>query len=134
MRHRQVAEATVADGATRIPVRLGPCEGTLLLLLERPIDAVRINLPAQLVRGQPFEVRVQIAAADGAPIPAILPVEVTLADSAGHRLPGSGYYAAENGRLVIRETAATNMAIGKVTYTAKCLASGKAAHIATVAQ
>ncbi len=134
VKHRQVTEAAVADGATRIPVRLGPCEGTLLLLLDRPIDAVRVTPPAKMERGQAFEVGVQIAAADGTPIPAILPVEVTLADSAGHRLPGSGYYAAENGRLVIRETAATNMAIGKVTCTAKCLASGKTAHIATVAQ
>ena len=61
---------------------------------------------------------------NGKPIQAILPVELRLLAD-GKLLPGSGYYAAENGVLKIKEVMATNLKPGKILVQGKCLASGK---------
>ena len=120
-------------GGVSFDVALGPGDGMLVLLLDRAIDAVAVSLP-ELRRGEPYSVTVKILDKDGRPVPAILPVEVTLTASDGATLPGSGFYAARNGELTIPEVAAPNMAPGKVRVAARCLASGLAAVRETVAR
>ena len=54
-----------------------------------------------------------------------IPLEVKITDANGTILPGSGFHAAENGRLVINEILAPNMSPGSVAVTVKDLASGQ---------
>ncbi len=116
-----------AEGGVRFPVRLGPGGGTLVLLLERPIAAVKATLNGAVARGRSFTLKASVVNDAGKAVPATLPVEVTLTDAAGHRLPFSGYYAAENGTLVVEGVLPTNAAAGAVTCTVRDLASGRSA-------
>ncbi len=106
--------------------KLGPGAGQLVLLLKQPIEKVDVQTPAQTVkRGEKYYLKIRILNTSGQPVPAILPVEVTLTGADGTPLPGSGYYAARDGRLTIEEVAAPNMKPGLVTVKALCLSSGQ---------
>ena len=109
------------------PVELAPGDGKMLLLLDQRIASLELQIPAQSpARKEPFTLTCSALDETGSGIRAILPMEVKIVDANGTRLPGSGFYAAENGRLVINEILATNMSPGKVTVTVKDLASGLA--------
>ena len=70
----------------------------------------------------------------GGVIQAVVPLEVSLLDTKGNPLPGTGFYAAQKGRLVVQDVLAPNMSLGKVTVIVKELASGKEAQAAFVVQ
>ena len=108
-------------------VDLAPGGGTIILLLDREIANVRLTLPAEVERGSNFTITA--AAVDNADknINAILPMEISLQSADGKLLPGSGFYAAENGKLTLQEIMAPNAPAGKVKVVCRDLAGGKTA-------
>ena len=105
-------------------VATGPGDGKLILLLDRKIKAVSVDLPGEIKQGSAFALQLRLCDSSGKNIQAILPVEVTLTDSSGRVLPGSGFYAtAPDGSLKISELMAPNAACGSMKVTVRCLAS-----------
>ena len=127
--HREIPLAHADASSAAFDIHLPPGGGALVLLLASPLADVQATLPGDIRRGEAFALKASITDATGKPAPAILPVEVTLTDAKGTRLPGSGYYAAPDGRLALSEVAAPNMAPGTLTAVVKCLASGKTATV-----
>ena len=124
VRHTAVEFKSTEKGIT-FPVELAPGDGKMLLLLDQRIASLDLQVPDQaLARKEPFTLTCSALDEAGSEIRAILPMEVRITDAKGTVLPGSGFYAAENGRLVINEILAPNMSPGKVTVTVKDLASG----------
>ena len=99
--------------------------GTLVLLLEKAIQSVEVQAPAAVSRGEEFAVTVKVLNTAGEAVPACLPLEVTLTDDNGNKLPGSGYYPAQKGTLEFKDVCASNLDSKTVKFTVKCLASGK---------
>ncbi len=97
----------------------------LVLLLDRKIDKVMLDMPGMLEKGRGFEMSITVADEKNQPVAAILPLELSLLDAKGKKLPGSGYYAAVNGTLKVKEVVPTNLKSGKITVKVRCLASGK---------
>ena len=103
-----------------------PAGGKMLVMLPEAIASVKVEVSTpQVARGGEYQIFATICDADNKVIDALLPVEVAVTDAQGKRLPGSGFYAMQNGRLVIREHAASNMATGKVRVNVLCQSSGK---------
>ena len=69
---------------------------------------------------------IQVVDDAGQPVKAYIPLEVSMSDAAGNRLPGSDFYTTDaNGKLVISDIAAVNMKVGKVKTVVRNLADGK---------
>ena len=126
VKHQPVA-LKQGKNAISFDVDLAAGDGTLVLLLEKPIASVAIKVPAAIEKGKAFKFDICVLDSAGQPVKACLPLEVTLTDVNGKRLPGSGFYAAEKGVLEFKEIAAANIAGNSVKVTVKCLASGKTA-------
>ena len=124
VKHKQIA-LKQSKKAVSFDVDLAGGDGTLVLLLEKPIASLAINNAEPLEKGKDFVLKISVLDASGKAVKACLPLEVTLSDAQGRRLPGSGYHAAVNGVLELKEIAAANLQGNTVTVTAKCLASGK---------
>ena len=124
VRHTPLDFKNTEKGIT-FPVELAPGDGKMLLLLDQRIASLDLQVPDQSpARKESFTLTCSALDETGSEIRAILPMEVRIADADDIVLPGSGFYAAENGRLVINEILAPNMSPGKVTVTVKDLASG----------
>ncbi len=123
--HKAVAfkrNGEFAEFAAEFP----PAGGKMLVMLPAAIAAVNVEVStAEVARGGEYEIAATVCDADNKVIDALLPVEVTITDVQGKRLPGSGFYAMQNGRLIIREHAASNMTTGKVRIKVFCQSSGK---------
>ena len=115
------------NGNCSFDVSLAPGDGKLILLLDRKISQVAMQLPKTVGRRTKYTVKCRIADHKGLPIPAYIPVEVRMIAANGTRLPGSGFYAAVNGELTVDEVMASNAPEGTVNVTVTCLASGKSA-------
>ena len=102
----------------------GTQQTTLILLLEKAVGSLAIA-GNDLERGKDFSLKISVLDKSGKPVKACMPLEVTLSDARGKTLPGTGYYAAENGVLNFKEIAAANLQGSTVKVTVKCLASGK---------
>ncbi len=112
---------------TDIALQLGPGEGRLLLLLEHPIKQIAMNAPAEAKPGQVFNVDIVISDSTGKDVPALLPVEITLLDPQGRQAPGSDYFCAENGKLIVPLTVSLNDQTGTWKIIAKSLADSQTA-------
>ena len=123
--HRQIALKQAKESCS-FAVDLAPGDGKMILLLEKAIEKIDLRLTPALP-GKSFTVSCEIKDRDGKNIPAILPVEVLITTDKGVKLPGSGFYAAEKGRLVISEILPTNLPgnTAKINVSVRCLASGK---------
>ncbi|HRX82485.1 MAG TPA: hypothetical protein P5307_25640, partial [Pirellulaceae bacterium] len=123
--HRELSiEAT--DSGLRLPLDLGPCEGRVFMVTDRPIRDVIVNVPETAALGQ--QITVEIAVTDGeSPIDAVVPVEVRIADPEGVEAEMTGYYGAAGGRLTIPFDFAPNDRTGVWEIRAKELASGREA-------
>ncbi len=114
---------------------LPPGGGKVILLLQKEIAGIRVKISGEkgntvsLSPGKSFTVTCDTVDKEGKNIEAILPVEISLTADNGIRLPGSGFYAAEQGKLLLKEVLPTNLpaAVKKITVTVRCLASGKSA-------
>ncbi|MCB9940704.1 MAG: hypothetical protein H6823_20900 [Planctomycetaceae bacterium] len=123
--HRELSiEAT--DSGLTLPLDLGPCEGRVFMVTDRPIRDVIVNVPETAALGQ--QITVEIAVTDGeSPIDAVVPVEVRIADPEGVEAEMTGYYGAAGGRLTIPFDFAPNDRTGVWEIRAKELASGREA-------
>lgn len=114
------------DKSCSFDVDLGPGDGKLILLLQNPITAISVKAPKEFSRGKAFTISCSIMDHTGKNVPAILPVELVLTADNGLRLPGSGWYAAEQGHLTCKDVFPTNLpgTVKTIKVTARCLASG----------
>jgi len=115
------------DRKCSFQVDLAPGSGKLILLLDRAINSIDLNMPERIKQGEKYTIKLQISDKNRQVIAACLPVEVTLTAANSVKLPGSGYYAAVNGSLIINEIMAPNAPAGKAKISVRCLASGKIA-------
>lgn len=107
--------------------KLGPGEGRVYLVVDRPLARVRIRTPKTALLGRDAVVRVEVSDSGGRLVPAVVPVEVTITDAQGRPAEGSGYYGARDGAVTIPLALAPNDLPGRWTVRAVELASGKAA-------
>lgn len=105
-------------------VDLGPGEGAVFLALSRPVAAIRTQLPAELGQGDSALMNIEIVDAQGQPINAVFPVQLTITDPDGRRAEGSGFWAAIDGRLEIPLDIAPNDTPGTWQVEVRDLASG----------
>ncbi|NLF29882.1 MAG: hypothetical protein GX591_03225 [Planctomycetes bacterium] len=108
----------------RVPIRLGPCDGTLLMVAERPIGTVRLAGPASVARGAQATLTVEVCDKAGVPVEAVVPVELTIRDPDGRACEFSGAYAAIDGRVKVVLDIAPNDLAGMWEAEAVELASG----------
>lgn len=108
----------------RFPIRLGPCDGTLLMVAERPIGTVRLAGPASVARGAQATLTVEVCDKAGVPVEAVVPVELTIRDPDGRACEFSGAYAAIDGRVKVVLDIAPNDLAGMWEAEAVELASG----------
>ena len=124
VRHRRINLKTTPSGC-EFPLALAPGDGCCILLLEKPVANITVSLPGQIKRGEKFTLNIAVTDDSNRPVPAIMPVEVSLLSDSGIKLPGSGYYAAVDGKLAVNEVMPTNAPAGNIKVSVKCLASGK---------
>jgi hypothetical protein len=122
--HRRV-ECAIDDGILQITTRLAPCDGRLLLIVNRPIMEVDIALSQPAVeRGQSLTCAISVLDDQAALVPAIIPVQVMIQDPDGREAEGSGFYAAVDGHLDIQLDIASNDRFGIWSIEVRDLAAG----------
>ena len=123
---RQVT-AKASQGWLEIPVALGPCDGRVYLVTDRPINGVKIDTAKTAMRGGDLNCEIAVTGDDGQPIDAVVPVQVEIRDPDGRLAEFSGYYGAVHGRLTLRLNVAPNDTLGVWQISVKELASGRTA-------
>ncbi len=118
---RREADRLVAD------VSLGPCDGRLYLVAPQPIAGLKLEVPATASRGASVTVSLDVLGADGKPLAAVVPVELTIRDAQGQAAEFSGAWAAIDGRLQVPLDIAANDPFGAWQIEARELASGRQA-------
>ncbi|WP_417737218.1 LamG domain-containing protein [Rosistilla oblonga] len=114
------------DGSIDVPMQLGPCQGRVLMVTQRPIRELTVAAPKESAPSQ--SITIDVAVTDGSqPVNAVVPVEVEIISPEGRRAEFSGHYAAKAGELTIRFDFAANDRLGVWEVQAKELASGKSA-------
>ena len=124
--HKALALKKQNNGCS-FDVSLAPGDGKLVLLLDREISNISLQLPQFVEQRAGYTVKCRITDRNGVAIPAYIPVEIKMVAANGIQLPGSGFYAAVNGELTVNEVMASNAPAGVVHVTARCLASNKTA-------
>jgi hypothetical protein len=123
--NRQASSEMTSDSLT-IPVALGPCEGRLLMVTDRPIRSVDVSVPEESTQGESITIDVSIT--DGnQPLDAVIPVEIRIVDPEGSPAEYSGHYGAAFGQQSIQFNVAPNDRPGIWTIQVKELASGQSA-------
>ncbi|VAX41780.1 hypothetical protein MNBD_PLANCTO02-3174 [hydrothermal vent metagenome] len=122
--HHQVKVRTSA-GKLSSKVHLGPCDGRLFLVVPQPINQVVVNSPETVKQGEQIEVSLKVVDAAGQPVPAIIPVEISIEDSEGRKAEFSGFRATTNGQIKFKINVASNDKAGAWSVHVRELASGK---------
>ena len=122
--HREIKLQNNGKGCS-FEATLPPGGGMMVLLLDKPIGKLSLKVPSKVKRGDAFILQAEIASKDGTLFKTVLPAEVTITAADGTKLPGSGSYALNNGKLTLRETMAPNTPVGKATVQLHCFSSGK---------
>jgi hypothetical protein len=125
--HHRGISASYGSGEVNFDLRLGPCDGTLLMVSDRAIDHVNLAGPPTVGRGGKATWLVEVVDEAGKPLEAVLPVQVTIRDTAGRLAEFSGAYAALDGRVEVTLDIAPNDAPGMWEIEAVELASGRRA-------
>jgi hypothetical protein len=97
------------------------------MITDCAIDAIRIQAPSEASRGSSVPIRIDVTDNTMQPIMAVVPVQVSIADSQGRLAEFSGFYGAKNGELRINVELARNDVAGPWEVRVKELASGKTA-------
>lgn len=84
-------------GDVRVKVDFETTDGRMLMFLPRPIAAVKAAASTEVVRGGRIEASFRVLDSSGAPVDALLPVEIRVYDAAGRELDGAGYACAVGG-------------------------------------
>ena len=124
--HRPVT-ATAAKGALSFPAALGPCEGRVYMVTDRPLAALRLTAPATVARGTAARCRVAVLDDRGQPLAAVVPLRVDFLDPAGRPAEFSGFYGAKDGQVEISFDLASNDTPGVWRLQVTELASGREA-------
>lgn len=124
--HQKVPTTSTADGLS-IDAAFGPGEGRLFMLTDRPIAGVRVNVAPPTEQTPEYRFSVTVVDEAGAPISAVVPVEVELLDPEGRRAEPSGYYGAGEGGLAFGYEPAPNDLRGDWTLRVTELAGGAGA-------
>ncbi len=107
-----------------LPVTLGPCEGRIYMMTERPIRDVKVATPKSAKRGSKVTIKIDIT--DGKTlIDAVIPLHVRIVDPEGIEAEFTGYYGAANGTCSVDIDFASNDRVGVWEVQAKEFASGK---------
>ena len=109
------------------PITVGPCDGRLFLLTDRPIAGVQIDAAETTLLGQPVAIKVTVTDPSQQAIDAVIPLHVEIADPHGRPAEFAGYYGAVQGRLTLTITPAQNDSPGLWSIRVKELASGQVA-------
>ena len=126
--HKEIALKKGKNNCT-FDVVLPPGSGACILLLDKKIADIKAVCPRSVKTGRAFTLDISIVDKSGKNIKAFLPVEVAMTTQDGKTLPGSGFYAAVDGKLTVKEIMATNLSSGNIKTTIRCLASGKEKNI-----
>ena len=126
--HQAVAfQRDEKTGALTIPVTLGPCDGKLLMAVEKPISKASVTGADEISRGAQWTGEVQILDSDEKPVNAVIPVHVEVFDAEGRLSEFSGYHTAIEGRLTVTLDIASNDQQGVWEMRVHELASGQRA-------
>lgn len=113
------------DGVLQIPTQLAPCDGRVYLVVDRPITEVDIAVSQPAAeRGQSLTCSISVLDDQAARVPAVLPIQVMILDSAGVEAEGSGFYAAVDGHLELQLDIASNDRFGMWSIEVRDLAAG----------
>lgn len=118
---RREAGRLVAD------VSLGPCDGRVYLVASKPIAGFALRVPEAAQRGSQVTLSLEVLDADGKPIEAVVPVELTVRDAEGRAAEFSGAWAAVDGKLQVTLDIAPNDPFGIWQIEARELATGQRA-------
>ncbi|MDD2599473.1 MAG: hypothetical protein PHO37_09630 [Kiritimatiellae bacterium] len=117
---------SVSDGEVLMIARgFGPCEGCVLMITDRAISGVRIEVPDATRPGARLACRITIVDDVGAPLDAVVPVRVEISDPSGAEMEWSGYYGAKDSALDIQLDIAANDTPGIWQIKVYELASGR---------
>ncbi|MBC7288047.1 MAG: hypothetical protein H5T86_08420, partial [Armatimonadetes bacterium] len=119
----QRLSAAAEGGKLKLRVSLGPCDGRLLMVADRPIASVRLEAPQQVRRGEQVTVKLAVLDDGGKPLAAIVPVQMEICDPEGRPAEFSGYYGARDGEVALTLDIAPNDTCGVWTVRASELAS-----------
>jgi hypothetical protein len=114
-----------ATGDLIIPVTLGPCDGKLLMAVEKPISKASVTGAEEITRGAKWTGDMQILDANEQLVNAVIPVHVEVFDAEGRLSELSGHYAAIEGRLSVTLDIASNDQQGVWEMRVHELASGQ---------
>ncbi|MCA9022245.1 MAG: hypothetical protein KDA74_18980, partial [Planctomycetaceae bacterium] len=124
VQHQQISTSTAHQQQTA-NVKLGPGAGGIYLRTDQPIAQVAVEVPATLKRGEAGTVSIQVIDEQGAPVAAVIPVEVSIEDAEGRIAEMSGYRALQDGTQKFQIQIAPNDKAGVWKVRVKELASGK---------
>jgi hypothetical protein len=114
-----------ATGDLIIPVTLSPCDGKLLMAVEKPISKASVTGADEITRGAQWTGDMQILDANDQPVNAVIPVHVEVFDAEGRLSEFSGYHAAVEGHLTVTLDIASNDQQGVWEMRVRELASGQ---------
>jgi hypothetical protein len=112
------------DSGLVIPLKLGPAEGRVLLFSPSPLLEMQLDVPEAATCGNTAEVRITLTTSGGRPMPAAIPVAVTIRDADGAPAEFDGHHVVDNGELVLRLDLARNETPGTWQVHVRELASG----------
>ncbi len=123
---RRAVDVSTSSSGLSIACDLGPCEGRVWMITERPIRNVTVDMPKAAKRGESVDIR--IAVTDGQrPLDAVIPLRVSILDPEGAVAEYSGYYGAAGGAAAIHFDFASNDRTGVWQVKVQELASGRSA-------
>lgn len=124
--HRKVA-ATADKAGTSVKVGLGPGEGRVYMVTERPLAGLQVTAPATAARGTAARCRVAVVDDRGKPLAAVVPLRVDFLDASGRPGEFSGFYGAKDGQLDLSFDLAPNDTPGLWRLQVTELAAGREA-------
>lgn len=124
---RQQIHPSAGNNSLSWPVTLGPCDGNVILVTERPLEAVAIRAPEEIERGNTGRIEIAVTDGQGKPVDAVVPLEVRITDPHGRPGEYSGYHATEQGTLTLTLDLASNDTQGTWTIQTRELATGRMA-------
>jgi len=112
------------DGKVRVDVKFSTTDGRMFVFLPEKIGGLEAAVSPSVTRGGTIDVSLSLTTASGAPVPAILPVEIRVYDAAGRELDGAGHFAAKDGTCEAKVLTNLNDAKGDYTVVCRDRASG----------
>lgn len=112
------------DAGLTVPLRLSPGEGRVFLISPAPLLDLTLDLPETATCGNVAEVVVKVTSSGGKPMPAAIPVMVSIRDADGAAAEWDGPNVVVDGTLTLRLELARNETPGTWEVRVRELASG----------